>query len=131
MTNGVTPDTFHVCKSDEPLDTEPGYELKLEGVLVPAKLSTLEELRTSFSPDYDLQEEGKGFVSSDTTVYCLRVFFLKLEKEYRSLVLHRFDTTEDVYERIGFLQHEGSNPPEWWKPSVKEWKPKKQVITLA
>lgn len=131
MTNGVTPDTFHVRKSDEPLDTEIGYKLKLEGVLVPAKLSALEELRMSFSPDYDLQEEGQGFVSSDTTVYCLRVFFLKLEKEYRSRVLHRFDTTEDVYERISFLEHEGSSSPEWWESNDKEWKAKTQVITLV
>ncbi|EEU36992.1 uncharacterized protein NECHADRAFT_52222 [Fusarium vanettenii 77-13-4] len=131
MTKGVTKDTFHIRKCDEPLNTEPGYKLRLEGALVPAKLSTLQRLRTSFSPDYDLQEEGKGFVSSDTTVCCLRVFFLKLEKEYRSLVLHRFDETEDVYERIGFLEHEGSKPPEWWEPSGTEWKSEKQVITLV
>lgn len=131
MTKGVTPDTFHVRKCDEPLNTEPGYKLRLEGVLVPAKLSALQRLRTRFSPDYNLREKGKGFVSSDTTVYCLRVFFLKVEKEYRSLVLHSFGETEDVYERIGFLEHEGSKPPEWWEPSDKELKLKKEIITLV
>ncbi|KAI8654044.1 HET domain-containing protein [Fusarium sp. Ph1] len=131
MTKGVTPDTFHIRKCDEPLNMEPGYELKLESVLVPAKLRALQQRGMGFSQDYDLQKKGKGFVSSDTTVYCLRVFFLELEREYRSLVLHRFDNAEDVYERIGFLEHEGSNPPQWWESSEKEWKPKKQIITLV
>lgn len=120
-------ETYLVLKDANPSNSRAGSRLKVEGTLVPRRLSDLDTL-WSLKLDYDVQKAGKGFVEPDATVYCLRVLklqgTLQGESQYWSLALHCFGEDDNVYERIGVLHNwaywEDHGAPEWWGPDGQE-----------
>ncbi|KAI0161739.1 hypothetical protein GGR52DRAFT_576042 [Hypoxylon sp. FL1284] len=103
-------------------DAEAPYKLLLESIVVPARLRDLPSahLRVDgvFHRDYDFSGEGKGFISPDATVYCLRIY--KHRRDLKSVALRCIDEAGQLYERIGLVHHREDHYhashwlPRWW-----------------